>query len=91
MISRLFDDTLWIYTAILGSILGAVALAYLKDTKLGIWGYKKFDQLVDWLRDRYGWTWLDQPATAWRDQEPELASKIDELESRIARLESSKK
>jgi len=91
MLSRLFDDTLWIYTAILGSIVGATALAYLKDTKLGIWGYRKFDQLLDFFRERYGWRWLDQPVDAWRQQEPNLAEKIDDLESRIAALESRKK
>ena len=32
MIERMFDDTLWIYTAIAGTRFGAAFLAYFKDT-----------------------------------------------------------
>ena len=42
----MFEDTLWIYTAIAGSIVGAIALAYLKDTRAGIWFYGKVDQTL---------------------------------------------
>ena len=44
MIDRMFADTLWIWTAIGGSIIGAIALAYLKDTRAGIWFNSKVDQ-----------------------------------------------
>ena len=54
MIERMFDDTLWIYTAIAGSIVGAIALAYLKDTRVGIWFYGKVDQTLDYLVARWG-------------------------------------
>ena len=47
LISRIFGDTLWIYTAIIGSLLGAAFLAYFKDTKAGIWCYSKFDLCLD--------------------------------------------
>ncbi len=33
MIDRLFDDTLWIYTSILGAVAGAAFLAYVKGEK----------------------------------------------------------
>lgn len=87
MIARMFDDTLWIYTAIGGSILGAVVLAYLSTTRIGLWGYAKFDLAVDYLVARYGWTWLEQPTDAWRKKYPHVTKKIDELERRIEELE----
>jgi len=90
MIDRMFSDTLWIWTAIGGSIIGAVALAYLKDTRAGIWFYSKVDQYLDFLVERYGWTWLEQPTDAWRKKYPYVTKKIDELEARIAELEERK-
>jgi len=48
---------LWIYTSIAGSFLGAACLFYIKDTRIGLWGYSQFDKMVDKLRDRFGWTW----------------------------------
>lgn len=87
MIDRMFDDTLWIWTAIGGSIIGAVALAYLKETRAGIWFYGKVDYYLDFLVDRYGWTWLEQPKDAWRKKYPHVTKKIDELERRLEELE----
>lgn len=87
VVDRLFDDTLWIYTAILGSLAGAAFLAYFKDTKAGLWVYAKLDQTLDYLVDRWGLTWLQQPEDAWRKKYPHVTRKIDELEARIAKLE----
>jgi len=87
MIDRMFHDTLWIWTAIGGSIIGAVSLAYLKDTRAGIWFYSRIDQTLDFLVERYGWTWLEQPTDAWRKKYPHVTKKIDELERRIEELE----
>ena len=87
MIDRMFSDTLWIWTAIGGSIIGAVALAYLKDTRVGIWFYGKVDYYLDMLVERYGWTWLEQPEDAWRKKYPKITKKIDELEKRLEELE----
>jgi hypothetical protein len=72
-------EYLWIYTSIAGALLGAACLAYIKDTRIGLWGYSKFDQILDWLRDRYGWSWLDQDP----EVNPKIAAKILELENRI--------
>jgi hypothetical protein len=41
----------------------------------------------DWLVERWGLTWFDQPADAWRKKYPHVTKKIDELEERIAKLE----
>jgi len=89
MIQRMFGDTLWIWTAIAGSLIGAAFLAYFKDTKAGLWCYAKLDQFLDSLVDRYGWTWLEQPTDAWRKKYPYVTKKIDELEARIKELEKN--
>jgi hypothetical protein len=57
---KMFEDTLWIYTSIAGAMLGAAILFYVKDTRVGLWGYAKFDRVLDYFRDKYGWTWLNQ-------------------------------
>ena len=49
-------DYLWIYTSIAGALLGAACLAYVRETKIGLWGYAQFDKILDYLRDKYGLT-----------------------------------
>tara|TARA_B100001093_G_C26837093_1_gene1018845 strand:- start:1195 stop:1473 length:279 start_codon:yes stop_codon:yes gene_type:complete len=87
MIENMASDRLWIYTGIMGSVFGALFLAYMRDTKIGLWLYSKWDILLDTIRDKFGWTWFDQPDDAWRSLSPKIAKKIDELETRIKRLE----
>lgn len=87
MLDRLFSDTLWIYTGVGGSLAGAAFLAYFKDTRAGLWCYAKLDLLLDSLVEKYGWTWLEQPTDAWRKKYPHVTKKIDELESRLEKLE----
>ena len=89
MIDRLFDDTLWIYTAVIGSILGAVFVAYIRTTKVGVAVYLKFDSILDALVNRYGLTLLKQDDDAWRKKYPHIRNKIDELEERIERIEKN--
>ena len=83
----MFEDTLWIYTSIAGAILGAACLFYIKDTRIGLWGYGKIDDTVDYFRDKYGWTWLNQDEDAWKKVNPQISQKLQELEVRIADLE----
>ena len=84
---KMFEDTLWIYTSIAGAILGAACLFYIKDTRIGLWGYGKIDDTVDYFRDKYGWTWLNQDEDAWKKVNPQISQKLQELEVRIADLE----
>lgn len=90
MLERILSDRLWIYTGILGALIGAAFLAYFRGTKIGLWAYIKFDKVLDYLRDKFGWTWFDQPTDAWRSREPHLANKIDNLEARIKELEDGR-
>ena len=80
-------DYLWVYTSIAGALLGAACLAYVRETKIGLWGYSQFDKILDYLRDKYGLTWFDQPEDAWRKLSPKIEAKVDELGERINRLE----
>ena len=90
LIDRLLGDTLWIYTSIIGALLGAAFLAYFKETKAGLWSYAKLDQFLDYLVDRWGLTWLEQPEDAWRKKYPKITKKIDDLENRLQKLEGKK-
>ena len=84
---KMFENTLWIYTSIAGALLGAAFLAYIKDTRVGLWAYGKVDATVDYFRDKYGWTWLNQDEDAWKKVNPKIAAKIQELEDRLNNLE----
>jgi len=89
LIDKLLSDTLWIYTAIIGSILGAAFVAYLRTTRIGIALYSQFDSMVDALVNRYGFTFLKQDDDAWRKKYPHVRNKIDDLEKRIERIEKN--
>jgi hypothetical protein len=91
MLTRMFGDTLWIYTAIGGSIVGAAFLAWFRNTKAALYLMGKFDGLLDHLVDRFGWEWLQDDPEAWRKRYPKVTKKIDDLETRIQKLESKKK
>ena len=84
---KMFENTLWIYTSIAGAMLGAACLFYVRDTRVGLWGYSQFDKVADKLRDRFGWTWLDQDPDAWKKVNPKIARKIEQLEERLIDLE----
>ena len=86
LLDRMFGDTLWIWTALVGSIFGAMSVKWLKDTRIGLWAYGKFDKTLDFLRDRWGWTFLNQDKDAWRKVYPNISNKIDELASRLEQL-----
>lgn len=85
------SDRLWIYTAIAGSIFGALFIAYMRDTRIALWVFGKWDTLLDTIRDRYGWTWFNQDPDAWKKVNPNIARKIDGLENRIQDLENKRK
>ena len=80
-------DRLWIYTGIAGSIFGAITVAYLSTTRLGVCFYAKVDQFLDYLVNRWGLTWLKEPEDLWRKRNPVIADKLDQLEKRISELE----
>mgnify|MGYP001159566178 FL=1 len=90
MIERMASDRLWIYTALVGSLFGLAFSTYFKSTRIGLWLYSWFDRIADYLVERWGWTWLQQPDDAWRQKYPYVTKKIDELEKRLKKLEGKK-
>ena len=44
---------LWIVSNIAGSLLGAATTRWFKDTKAGVWCYKKYEAIANWATDRY--------------------------------------
>jgi len=91
IIERMATDRLWIYTALVGSIFGALFVAWITDSRIALWTYGKWAALLDWLVDRYGWSWFEVDPDAWRKLNPKLSNKIDDLEKRIEKLESKRK
>ena len=87
MIERMASDRLWIYTALAGSLFGAIFVAYISTTRIGLWGYTQIDRIIDYLVERWGLTWLQQPEDAWRKKYPKITNKIDEIEGRLQKLE----
>lgn len=87
MLERMASDRLWIYTGIVGSLFGAAFLFYFQSTRAGIWVYGWFDKILDYLVDRWGLKWFEQPTDAWRTKYPHITKKLDELEKRISNLE----
>lgn len=87
MINQMAGDRLWIYTAIVGSIIGLAFSTWFSSTKLALWGYAKLDTTLDYLVDRWGLTWLEQPEDAWRKKYPKITKKIDAMEMRLNKLE----
>lgn len=89
LISKLFGDTLWIYTSILGALLGAAFLAWFRNTNAALYLMSKFDALLDSLVVRFGWDFLQDDPEAWRKRYPKVTKKIDDLEARIVELEKN--
>ena len=87
IITDMLTNRLWIYTAIAGTLLGAAFLFWFKDTKLATWAVSKMDGTLEYLVNRWGWTWLQNDPNAWRKRYPRITKKIDDLEERIEQLE----
>jgi len=91
MIERMFSDRLWIYTALAGSVFGAIFIAYMSTTRIGLWFYAKVDLTIDFLVKRWGLTFLEQPEDSWKYKYPMIRRKISEIEKRISKLENNNK
>ena len=89
MLSAMVSDRLWIWTAIAGSIFGALFIAYMRNTRAATWVYGKWDAMIDFFRDRYGWTWLNQDLGAWRKVHSQLTEELDKIKARLDKLEKA--
>ena len=71
---------------IVGSILGMAAEGWFKDTKLGVWFYKRVDNVSTWASKKLGLRIL-QNEENWKKKYPNVSKKLDELEAKINKLE----
>jgi len=72
-----------------GSILGSAADSWFAETKMGIWFYKKVDDISTWAVKKLGIKQL-QDAEKWEKKYPVISKKITDLENRVKQLESKK-
>ena len=89
-IQSMFTDRLWIWTALAGSIFGALFVAWITDTKIALWTYGKWSACLNHVVNKWGWTWFKTDPNAWTKLNPNLSKKIVDLESRIVDLENKK-
>jgi len=87
IIERMATERLWIYTALAGSVFGALFIGYMRGTRISFWTYSKWSALLTFLTTRWGWTWLQQDPEAWKKLNPELTNRIEDLEKRLAWIE----
>ena len=72
-----------------GSILGSAADSWFADTKLGIWFYKKVDDVSTWASKKLGLKiLLDQ--NNWKKKYSNVSTKLELLEARLNKLEKEK-
>ena len=76
----------WLISSITSSILGSAANSWFADTKLGMWFYKKIDNVSTWASKKLGLKVL-QDEEDWKKKYPNVSKHIDELEARIQKLE----
>jgi|TARA_R100001015_G_C4546633_1_gene109440 hypothetical protein len=76
----------WLISTIAGSVLGNAADSWFSDTKLGVWFYKKVDDVSTWASKKLGLKVL-QDEENWKTKYPNVSKKIDDLEARIQKLE----
>ena len=79
----------WVISAIAGGILGNAADSWFADTKLGIWFYKKVDDVSTCASKKLGLKIL-QNEDNWKRKYPNISKHIDDLEARIEKLEKEK-
>ena len=74
---------------IAGSILGSATNSWFADTKLGIWFYKKVDDVSTWASKKLGLKVL-KDENNWKKKYPNVAKKFDLLVARLEKLEKEK-
>ena len=68
----------WLISSIAGSILGMAANSWFADTKLGVWFYKRVDDVSTWASKKLGLKVLADEKN-WKKKYPRVNQKIGEL------------
>jgi len=81
----------WVFliSSITSSIIGMAVESWFADTKLGVWFYKKVDNVSTWASKKLGLRILQDEET-WKKKYPNISEKIDKLEAKINKLEKEK-
>ena len=79
---------MWVFliSSITSSIIGMAVESWFADTKLGVWFYKKVDNVSTWASKKLGLRILQDEET-WKKKYPNVSKKLDELEAKINKLE----
>ena len=72
--------------SILSSVIGSSFYRWFQSTKLGIWFYKKVDQISSWAARKLNIKMLAEEE-AWKKKYPNVAEKISSLDHRLRTLE----
>jgi hypothetical protein len=76
----------WLLSAIAGSIIGGATDSWFRETKLGIWFYKKMDQFYTWANHRYGLKMLTDEEKRLK-KFPHLKKRLTESEAKLDELD----
>jgi hypothetical protein len=85
-LTKEFEMWIWAISAIAASILGNAADSWFAETKLGIWFYRKVDQVSSWAARKLNIKILAKEE-AWKKKYPNVAEKISNLDNRLKTLE----
>ena len=73
----------WVISAISGSILGSATDSWFSETKLGIWFYKKVDDVYTWTAKKLHIKILNEE-DKWRKKYPRISKQFDDYDVTIA-------
>lgn len=79
---------MWFFlvSSIASSIIGSAADSWFADTRMGVWFYKKIDNVSTWASKKLGLKVLADEDN-WKKKYPRVNQKIGELEARVNKLE----
>jgi hypothetical protein len=72
--------------AIASGIIGNAVNSWFADTKIGVWFYKKVDNVSTWASKKLGLKVLADEED-WKKKYPNVSKDIEELEARVNKLE----
>lgn len=75
----------FIAKSILGSIIGSSFYNWFKNTKVGVWFQSHANRYMEYVSKKYDIT-IATREEAWLKEYPNVAKRIEELESAVAKL-----
>jgi len=70
----------FIVKSILGSVIGSSFYNWFKNTKVGVWFQSKLNRYMEYVSEKYDIT-IATREEAWLKEYPNLAKRIEEIES----------